>query len=223
MAIQLKSTKNAAHNGVKILGYGRAGVGKTTLIRTLPKPIIISAEGGMLSLAGSDIPYLEVSTIEELQEAYSYVSESNDFESVAIDSISEIAEVILNAEKKTAKDPRQAYGAMQEQITDIIRAFRDLPGKNVYISAKQERTQDDTGRLIYSPSMPGQKVGQALPYFFDEVFSVRADKDSEGNMVHYLQTSTDGIYEAKDRSGKLEFYEESDLGAIINKIKGVKK
>ena len=222
MAVQLKSTKNAAHNGVKILGYGRAGVGKTTLIRTLPKPLIISAEGGMLSLSGSDIPYMEVSSVEELQEAYTFALES-EYESIAVDSISEIAEVILNTEKKNAKDPRQAYGAMQEQIADIIRAFRDIPGKNVYLSAKQERTQDDTGRLIYSPSMPGQKTGQSLPYFFDEVFSVRADKDPDGNMVYYIQTTTDGVYEAKDRSGKLEFYEPADLGEIIKKIKGVKK
>ena len=221
MAIQLKSTKQAAHNGVKILGYGRAGVGKTTLIRTLPKPLIISAEGGMLSLSGSDIPYIEVSSVEELQEAYVFASES-EYESIAVDSISEIAEVILNTEKKIAKDPRQAYGAMQEQIADIIRAFRDLPGKNVYLSAKQERIQDDMGRLLYSPSMPGQKTGQSLPYFFDEVFSVRADKNEDGEMVYYLQTSTDGIYEGKDRSGKLEFYEEADLGKIIKKIRGVK-
>lgn len=221
MAVQLKNTKNAAHNGVKILGYGRAGVGKTTLIRTLPKPLVISAEGGMLSLSASDIPYIEVSSVEELQEAYTFAAES-DYESIAVDSISEIAEVILNTEKKTAKDPRQAYGAMQEQIADIIRAFRDLPGKNVYLSAKQERIQDDMGRLLYSPSMPGQKTGQSLPYFFDEVFSVRADKNEDGEMVYYLQTSTDGIYEGKDRSGKLEFYEEADLGKIIKKIRGVK-
>lgn len=223
MAIQLKSTKHAAHNGVKILGYGRAGVGKTTLIRTLPRPLIISAEGGMLSLADSDIPYIEVSSVDELQEAYSYAASAADFESVAVDSISEIAEVILNNEKKTSRDPRQAYGAMQEQIADIIRAFRDLPGKNVYLSAKQERTQDDTGRLLYSPSMPGQKTGQSLPYFFDEVFAVRAEKNQDGETVRYIQTNTDGIFEAKDRSGKLDFYEPADLGAIIDKIKGGKK
>ena len=38
---------------------------------------------------------------------------------------------MLNAEKKATKDPRQAYGAMQEQMADIIRAFRDLPGRHV--------------------------------------------------------------------------------------------
>ena len=33
------------------------------------------------------------------------------FQSVALDSISEIAEVVLSYEKKMAKDPAKAYGA----------------------------------------------------------------------------------------------------------------
>ena len=77
--------------------------------------------------------------METLREAYTWLTQSDEakgFESVALDSISEIAEVVLNAEKKATKDPRQAYGAMQEQMADIIRAFRDLPGRHVYMSAK---------------------------------------------------------------------------------------
>ena len=147
MAIQLKTTKDLSKNGVKILVYGRAGAGKTSLIKTLPNPIILSVEGGMLSLQDSNLPVYEISTLADLQEAYSIVYDS-EYKSIALDSISEIAEVILNNEKKSAKDPRQAYGAMQEQITDLIRGFRDIPGKHVYFSAKQEKTQDDIGRLM---------------------------------------------------------------------------
>ena len=50
--------------------------------------------------------------------------------------------------EEIAKDPRQAYRAMQEQLTDIIRAFRDLPNMNVYFSAKCEKSADEAGRVI---------------------------------------------------------------------------
>ena len=43
MAINLKTTKAYAQNGVKVLVYGQSGAGKTTLIKTAPKPIILSA------------------------------------------------------------------------------------------------------------------------------------------------------------------------------------
>ena len=129
MAINLRSTKGLHANGVKLLVYGNAGSGKTSLIPTLPTPVVFSAEGGLLSIADADVPFIEVSSYDTLMEAYKWLTESDEakhFESIALDSISEIAEVVLNHEKKIAKDPRQAYGSMQEQMADIIRAFRDI-------------------------------------------------------------------------------------------------
>lgn len=221
MAINLKSTRGAASDGVKVLVYGQAGSGKTSLIGTLPDPIIISAEAGLLSLADLDIPYIEITDMASLREAFTFVASSKEatgFRSVAIDSISEIAEVVLNAEKKQTKDPRQAYGALQEQMTDLIRAFRDLSGKNVYMSAKLEKVQDESQRILYGPSMPGNKLAQMLPYFFDEVLALRIDRDAEGNIQRALMCDSDGLWSAKDRSGKLSPWETADLGHIINKI-----
>ena len=223
MAINVKTTGSLSANGVKVLCYGAAGAGKTSLIKTLPNPIVLSAEGGLLSIQDADLPYIEIGDIATLQEAYKWLTESADakgFQSVALDSISEIAEVVLNAEKKATKDPRQAYGAMQEQMADIIRAFRDISGKNVYMSAKLEKTQDEQGRILYGPSMPGNKTGQALPYYFDLVLALRVEKDAEGNTQRALMCDSDGLWLAKDRSGKLAAWEAPDLGAIIAKIGG---
>jgi len=221
MAIQLKRTKEATAQAVKLLVYGQAGAGKTSLIPTLPTPVILSAEGGLLSIADTNLPFIEITSMDDLREAYKWLTssaEAAEFESVALDSISEIAEVVLNAEKKINKDPRAAYGAMQEQMADIIRGFRDLPGKHVYMSAKLEKTQDEMGRVLYAPSMPGNKTGQSLPYFFDEVLALRVEKDAEGNTRRALMTDGDGLWLAKDRSGKLEVWEDADLGDIIRKI-----
>ena len=224
MAINLKSTGSMSANGVKLLVYGQAGAGKTSLIKSLPHPIVLSAEGGLLSIQDADLPYIEITSMADLKEAYEWVTgeQGSNFKSVALDSISEIAEVVLNHEKKVNKDPRAAYGAMQEQMADIIRAFRDLPGKHVYMSAKLEKTQDEMGRVLYAPSMPGNKTGQSLPYFFDEVLALRVEKDAEGNTQRALMCDTDGLWLAKDRSGKLGAWESPDLGDIIAKIGGVK-
>jgi phage nucleotide-binding protein len=223
MAINLKTTGGLTANGVKLLVYGQAGAGKTTLVKTLPNVVVLSAEGGLLSIQDANLPYIEIASMDDLREAYSWLTSSEEaggFQSVALDSISEIAEVCLNTEKKANKDPRAAYGAMQEQMADIIRAFRDLPGKHVYMSAKLEKTQDEMGRVLYSPSMPGNKTGQALPYFFDEVLALRVERDAEGVTQRALMCDSDGLWLAKDRSGKLSGWEAPDLGAIIAKIGG---
>lgn len=223
MAIVLRNTRDVHASGIKVLVYGHAGSGKTSLIPTLPSPVVLSAEGGLLSIAGVDVPYIEINSMATLKDAYEWAANSAEaaaFESVALDSISEIAEVVLSYEKKNTKDPRQAYGAMQEQMSEIIRAFRDLPGRHVYMTAKLDKATDEQGRVLYSPSMPGNKTGQSLPYFFDELFALRVEKDAEGNTVRALMTQPDGLWSAKDRSGKLDAWEAPDLGAIIAKIAG---
>lgn len=222
MAIQLRSTKGLSSNGVKLLVYGQAGAGKTSLIKTLPNPVVLSAEGGLLSIADADLPFLEIGDMATLTEAYEWLlnGDGRQFDSVALDSISEIAEVVLSAEKKKTKDPRQAYGALQDIMSDMIRAFRDLPGKNVYFSAKLEKAQDEMGRVLYGPSMPGNKLAQGLPFYFDEVLALRVERDSDGVSQRALMCDGDGLWTAKDRSGKLDQWEAPDLGEIIRKIGG---
>ena len=225
MAINVKTTGSLSANGVKVLVYGQAGAGKTSLVKTLPNPIVLSAEGGLLSIRDADIPYIEISDMDTLKEAYTWLTSSDEakrYQSVALDSISEVAEVVLAHEMKKNKDGRAAYGEMNTTMQELIRAFRDLPGKNVYMSAKLEKSQDEMGKMLYNPGMPGKSLTQGLPYFFDEVLALRVERDAEGVTQRALMCDSDGLWLAKDRSGKLEAWEAPDLGGIITKIQGGK-
>ena len=68
--------------------------------------------------------------------------------------------------------------------------------------------------------MPGNKTGQQLPYFFDEVLALRVEKDAEGVAHRALMCDSDGLWLAKDRSGKLSPWETPDLSDVIRKIAG---
>lgn len=232
---------DAAHatsiGGIKCLVYGEAGVGKTMLLATAPAPVMISNEAGALSLRKANLerlygvgnphitynmPIIEVKTVEDLTDAHRWCSESNEakaFQSVGMDSASEIAEVILNNAKRQVKDPRQAYGELIEKMETTIRSFRDLPNKHVLITAKMEPLKDEmTGVVKYAPAMPGAKLGNKLPYFFDEVFRLGINKTPQGESYRFLQTQPDLQYVAKDRSGALASIEPPILSAIFAKI-----
>lgn len=222
--MQLQNTKDiGVRNGVKIIVYGKAGMGKTVLCSTCPTPVIFSAESGLLSLAWGNFPFVQIKTLADLRDAYRWASTSSEarqFQTICLDSISEIAEVVLVASKAKVKDGRLAYGDMIDQMHTIIKEFRDLPGKHVYMSAKQERFKTDAGQLINQPMMPGSKLGQAMPYFPDEVFQLDIAQDAQGKDYRYLRTQPDFANDAKDRSGKLDPIEEPHLGKIIAKITG---
>lgn len=221
MTIHINNTKHLISNGVKVLVYGASGAGKTTLVASAPSPIVLSAEAGLLSLRDYEIPYIEIRKMDDLAEAYHWAAESEEasqFQTICLDSISEIAEVVLAAEKRKTKDPRQAYGVMQDTIQEYVRKFRDLSGKHVYFSAKLEKVQDEMGRILYGPSMPGNKTGQLLPYYFDEVLAMRVEHNENNETVRMLQCEGDGTWLAKDRSGKMDKWMEPDLSGIMQRI-----
>lgn len=223
MAFKLTSTADAALNGIKVLVYGRAGIGKTRLVATAPDPILISAESGMLSLRGHDIPAIEISTLDELKEIYSWIAgsdESQKYKTICIDSLTEVGEAILADSKITCvnkagkPDNMKAYGDLGEKVMEVCKSFRDLRGKNVYFSAQMGT--NDTG--FSSAKMPGKSSNTALPYWFDEVFHMDIGTTPEGLKYRYLRTVTDGMFDAKDRSGSLDEIEEPDLSKIFDKI-----
>ena len=223
MTIKFSSTdQSSAQQGVKVLVYGGSGAGKTRLCSTAPKPLIISAEAGLLTLRKVSIPVIEIKNVDDLREAYEWCAKSQEarqFQTLCIDTISEVAEVVLANLKRQVKDPRQAYGEVIDQVAQVIRAFRDLPGFHVYVAAKMEPIKDEmSGVIKYGPMMPGQKLGPQLPYFFDEVFRIGIGKDLKGNQFRFLQTASDLQYDAKDRSDNLSPMEWPDLSAVFAKI-----
>lgn len=220
MAIKIQTTRDQHTDGIKCVLYGMSGVGKTRLCTTAPKPIILSAERGLLSLAGFDMPFIEINTMQDLDEAYKHTAKSAEYETICIDSLSEISETVVANFRKEVADGRQAYMKLSEAMGAMIRNFRNLKNKNVVFIAKQRRVDDDeSGTVTFEPYLPGRVLPFQLPYLVDEVFCMRID--NKGN--RYIQTNADRKYTCKDRSGKLSAIEQPDLTAIFNKIVKVKQ
>lgn len=229
MTIKLTSTKivDPSKLLIKVAVFGEAGIGKTVLCGTAPRPIIISAEKGLLSLASKDIPVIEVTSKAEVDEAYQYLLSPEAqalYDTVCLDSVSEIAEKLLHELKKTIADGRQYYTQLADDVSDMIRSFRDFLPYHVIFTVKQTRFTDDyTGVTKFRPDMPGNNLKNGIPYFFDELFAMRVADLSDGSGTYrYLQPQPDITFEAKDRSGALggkHNKERPDMSFIFDKIK----
>lgn len=221
--IVIRYTGDVASDGVKSLVYAGSGVGKTYLCSTAPRPLILSAESGLLSIKRFNLPFIEINTIADLGAAYTWIATGQDnyhFWTICLDSVSDIAEQILATEMANNRDPRKAYGEMAQQVMQILRDFRGLKRRHVIFTAKQGRFVDQSsGLTLWGPMMPGQQLDQQLPYMFDEVFQLVVGKDSNtGQPFRVLRTARDNQYEAKDRSGLLDQWEQPNLSLIYDKI-----
>lgn len=227
MAIAFKTPAEVAQDrGIKATIYGYPGAGKTCLCCTSGEPtLLISAEAGLLSIKdATNVSVYEVSNLDGITEVFKHLREHpTEFSWVCLDSISEIAERVLEEELKATKDPRKAYGEMANKTIAMIKAFRDLP-MNVVFTAKLDREKDDaTGAMLYTPGAPGRQVSAQLPYYVDLVLALRVIPNQEGVHERWLQSSQDGQWLAKDRSGKLDAFEPASLKHIAAKVKGNSK
>jgi len=228
--MEILGAKDIHVGGVKCLIYGTAGTGKTTLASTLdPKrTLIISFESGLLSLLDEpgmeDLQYVNVTTLKELNEIYAELLKpeyQSKFDNIFIDSLSEISELVLATVKadpkvyKGMQDNMKLYMITQEEMVTISKAFRDLAGYNIFMTALSE-TYVKNMKECSRPSMVGQKLGNKMLSLFDFIFYMTSDDDGK----RALYTQPGSTFEAKSRSRKLENKEEADLGRILSIIKG---
>jgi hypothetical protein len=220
MSVQVKYTDQASSVLPKVVVYGRPKIGKTRLTATAPVPLIISTEKGTLSLRKEHVPFIEVSTIAELANAYTFLRspQSDQYRTFTFDSISDLGEVVLGDEKKRNRDARKAYGNLQDTLMQIFRDFRDIPDKNVYFIAKEEQFTAANNMECVRPSMPGKYLTQQLPYMFDGIFHYTQLRFSDGIVRDALHTKSDMQTFAGDRSGTLDEWEPPNLAYIFDKI-----
>ena len=126
--MQIKKSKPQDHK-IKALIYGPSGAGKTVFTGTAKKAIYASAEGGLLSI-GREVDYVAIKSLKGLLDLYSYLStEDHKYETVVIDSITEVNEIIkAEIERKHGRSMQlQDWGERSKKIRDIFRKFPDLP------------------------------------------------------------------------------------------------
>lgn len=230
--MEVQNTKHIAEQKLKALIGGYSGAGKTTLAGTVDGAcLVISAESGLLSLAGKDVDFIDISKdakgeviadpskrIERLGEIFKWLYAGTKYKSVFLDSLSEMGELLVSKCQKDFPDRKDSFpmwGEYNKLMRAMIKNFRDLP-YHVYMTCIIEPDKDQNGKRYMSFDIQG-KISEKLPQYFDEVFYLMVNED--GTRKLYTK-ATDTLRHAKDRSNKLDAVEAPDLGHIVRKILG---
>lgn len=235
--MRIQSATDLFNDRLKILVYGQSGAGKTYLARTIEEPtLVISAESGLLSLSGANIDVLDITTdddgklipaalrFSQMQKAYQYLlteEAKQKYKWIFIDSLTEVSQNLIESllpEFPDRKDALVMYGENFKRMRNMIKAFRDIPHYNIVFTALAEEEKDQNGKRYHGVSMIG-KMSSQLPSFLDEVFYLHTFSDDDNVLKRRLVTQPTDKAVAKDRSGKLDKFEEANLKIIATKIK----
>lgn len=153
--------------GIKLSLYGRSKTGKTRLIATFPKPVlIIGAEDGTRSIRNvKGVDFVLIKDSKEVLELASGAVDAG-YATVAVDTASALADKILAeimgvsqipAQKSWGMATREQYGQQSLQLKSLLREVLNLP-TNVIITAHERNfNEDGNGSDLLLPT-----VGSAL-------------------------------------------------------------
>lgn len=231
---------------LKLLAYGKNGVGKTRLGASGPRPLIIDCnERGTLSIRNFEgAKRMPVDTWTDIDIAFWYLARgTHDFDTVVIDTISSLAQLCMRfvlgdeASRDPTMDPmmpsKREWGKVGELMRTVILNFRNLDMHVVFLA--QERRgfgdEDDEAPEVFpdvSPSIRSTLTASVdiIGYMYHkEVVPKKGENKGKTVPGYRMRIGPSDRYVTKDRSeaglpGILPLPDAHDnLEKIINRIK----
>lgn len=225
MALKIENTSDRKNTFVNVIVYGDSGVGKTSLVKTLPREttLVLSAEDGLLSIKDHAVDYVKVKSIGDVLEVIND-ADATKYKNIVVDSITELSQNhfthLKNKYEQVEKRENKKAGSMGirlwgDFLEDFSLMFKTLRGleKNVLALALTKESENDTGKLVKKPDVYG-KSSERIIAWFDECFYMHVDKSGERRL---LTDAVDTVM-AKDRSGMLDKVIPADIGKVFAKI-----
>lgn len=211
----------AVQYGCKSIIYGPPGSKKTPLINTCPRPLMLACEPGLLSMRGSNVPTFQAFTGAQIDEFFTWFFTSNErknFDTLAIDSTSQMADIYLQeALNGTSKGGNKAHGlaAYGQMATNTMRHLRPLfftECIHTYLIAK-EGTKDN----MKWPYYPGQQLLTDVPHMYDFILHVGIQNVPREGQVSAFRCNQSIDVLARNRTGNLNDFEPPHFGQLIQK------
>jgi hypothetical protein len=205
----ISADQRRAETTIKGMVWGKAGVGKTTLLKTLDptSTLTIDIEGGLLAVerddefgprwAGDSIKienWLEAQAV--LQGLKSGHPDFAKYKTVFVDSLSKATTLCFAwaqtqpeafSEKTGKPDVRGAYGLLARECVSWCNDFKHLPGRNVWMVGGLEMKEIE-GVRDWAPLTMGSKLANELPYIMDFNLVMARFTAADGNTYAGLFT-----------------------------------
>lgn len=190
---------------LKVLVYGANGTGKTTFAGSFPRPYFFDFDGGMLSLAGSDIDY---DTFLSYDKAIGMLHriEKDSFQTIVFDSMTRMSDLLMDSVQSInhtrGRQPTlPEYGAFLTRMRNDLISILKID-KNIVFTAHEELFRDEvTGEVFCLPLLIG-KMRHRIGLYFDEVYRAYTEV-KKGETEYLLLTRASRRYTAKSRLGCL--------------------
>ena len=155
MGLIKKSNEIAIQRNVKMMVYGQAGMGKTTLALSAPKPLLLDFDNGVKRVNNAHLADVGIVQINNWQEVVTLLTtEAADlqpFETIVVDTIGKMMDFIIT-HRCGGRQPRvQDWGTINSDFKWFVNALSSLGKHIIFVAHRDTRKEgDDT---VFVPAL----------------------------------------------------------------------
>lgn len=216
----------AGQYGIKAVITGPAGSGKTPLMATAPRVIVLALEPGYRSVRNQNFPcWNAINSLKDADDFFDWAFGSNEakaFDTFGFDSWSQYCDLVLAKYKANKSHGLQAYGFMAEHVYKNAEKLFYLQQKHVVMNCKQEIVEvpgPGPDPIKYTrPYFPGKNLIVQIPHLYDEFWQLdEFIVPGVNGKTTALLTKRRNDRLVRSRSGNLNEYEPPNLTDVFAK------
>ena len=202
----LKDKKMCRDEFLRILLYGPAGAGKTTLAASFPKPFLFNFDDKLKSIYGLDVDYVDYSSLnpkemdknwQRFWKDFSKMKSDTEYSTFIFDGLTIMDRMLLARCNVLAgkgagdKATLPVYGEQATTYKHLFMEMNAIKNKNIILTGHHLEVRDDgagkDGHLLeITPLITGKKIRPILPAMFEEVYYLeRIGGEKDLRRMHY--------------------------------------
>jgi len=147
MSLIKKPNELDVQTKIKALIYGQAGMGKTTLALSAPKPLLLDFDNGVNRVNFEH--QKDTVQIKSFQEALDVLNEDlSDYESIIVDTIGKMMDFIITKVCGTSNPRIQDWGRINQEFTNFVRIASSLNKNIIFIAHRDLRKEGEENVFV---------------------------------------------------------------------------
>lgn len=152
MGLIKKSSELVISPTVKMMVYGQAGMGKTTLALSAPKPLLIDFDGGVKRVNNSHLDGVDIVQVSKWADVLNLYNEDlTPYETIVVDTIGKMMDFIIDYKCNGGMPTIKSWGGINQEFSCFIRTISSFGKNTIFVAHRDTRKEgDDT---VFIPAL----------------------------------------------------------------------
>lgn len=137
---------------LKMMVYGQAGMGKTTIALSTPKPLLLDFDGGAKRINEQHLDGVDIVQVQNWDEMYELMKlDLSAYQTIVVDTVGKMMDYIIMKKCGMRQPKIQDWGGINAEFSWFTRSISSL-GKNIVFVAHRD-TRKEGDDTVYIPAL----------------------------------------------------------------------